>query len=51
MPPHHSSAPNHHWGPDEEADGNDRDQVKGEDNEGEITTTGQLEHENGDDRE
>jgi hypothetical protein len=42
--------PNHHQGPDEEADGNDRDQVKGEDNKGE-TTTGRLEHENGDDRE
>jgi hypothetical protein len=43
--------PNHHQGPDEEADGNDGDQFKGEDNEGETTTTGRLEHENGDDRE
>ena len=51
MPPDPSSAPNHHQGPNKEADSNDGDQVKGEDNEGEITMTGWLEHENGDDRD
>ena len=51
MPLHHSSTTNYHQGPDKEADGNDGDQVKGEDNEGEITMTGQLEHKNGDNRE